>query len=185
MTPHNINLSDISAEYGQQVTVQDYSKRPTIDGIRLVDLRFMTDDGGNFMELVRWSAEGALQDFPEFIVRQASYSQVMPGSIKAFHLHFRQDDIWFVPPTDRLLVGLVDARAESPTSGATMRIALGGGKAQLLFIPRGVGHGVANLGVVPGAVFYFVNQQFNIDDPDERRLPWDCVGEDFWKIQPG
>jgi dTDP-4-dehydrorhamnose 3,5-epimerase-like enzyme len=93
--------------------------------------------------------------------------------------------VWFVPPTDRLLAGLVDIRADSRSTGVSTRVVLGGGKAQLLFIPRGIAHGVANLGVAPGAIFYFVNQLFDITDPDERRLPYDIVGEKFWNIQPG
>jgi dTDP-4-dehydrorhamnose 3,5-epimerase len=148
-------------------------------------LRLLTDDGVSFAELVRFDDEGNLLAIPEFKVRQSSYSLVLPGAIKAFHLHYNQEDVWFVPPTDRLLIGLVDARKASPTYGATMRFVMGGGKAQLLYIPRGVGHGGANIGTQPVTILYYVNQRFDLSDPDERRLPWDIVGEDFWKITPG
>jgi dTDP-4-dehydrorhamnose 3,5-epimerase len=96
-----------------------------------------------------------------------------------------QEDVWFVPPGDRLLVGLVDVREHSPTYQTSMRLVMGAGKARLLFIPRGVAHGAANLGSHPAGIIYFVNQAFDADRPDEHRLPHDLLGVDFWTIQPG
>jgi dTDP-4-dehydrorhamnose 3,5-epimerase len=145
----------------------------------------MVDDGGSFTEVVRFDEAGNLEAIPEFKVRQCSFSTVLPGSIKAFHLHFNQEDVWFIPPADRLLIGLIDLRAESPTYKTTMRFVMGGGRARLMYVPRGVAHGCANLWNAPSAVFYFVNQQFDINNADERRLSHDVVGEDFWKITPG
>ena len=39
--------------------------------------------------------------------------------------------------------------------------------------------------IIGGLLMYFVNQQFSVETPDERRLPWDACGADFWSIQPG
>lgn len=175
--------AELDPRFAAQLTTQSYAPTPKIEGVRVVDLRLMTDDGGSFAELVRLTDAGELEAFPGFHVRQSSYSLVLPGAVKAFHLHFRQDDVWFVPPTDRLLVGLVDARQGG--EGHSQRLVLGGGRAQLLFIPRGVGHGAANVGTEPATILYFVNQQFNLHDPDERRLPWDIMGADFWRMTPG
>jgi dTDP-4-dehydrorhamnose 3,5-epimerase len=175
----------LAPEFREQVSTQRYEKQRPIDGVRVIDLRLMVDDGGNFAELARFDENGRLEALPSFQVRQSSYSLVLPGAVKAFHLHYRQDDVWFVPPSDRLLVGLLDARQDSPTCGESMRLVMGAGRAQLVFIPRGVGHGCANLGTEPATVLYYVNQQFDINDPDERRLPWDILGEAFWKITPG
>jgi dTDP-4-dehydrorhamnose 3,5-epimerase len=108
-----------------------------------------------------------------------------PGTIKAWHLHERQDDLWFVPPQSRLLVGLLDVREGSPSYDVPMRFVMGAGKARLLFIPRGVAHGVANLTQQPASVLYFATEPFNSAHPDEHRLPWDTLGPDFWTIQPG
>jgi dTDP-4-dehydrorhamnose 3,5-epimerase len=181
----SLSFDCISPALRESLTTQSYAKQTAIDGVRLLDLRLLVDDGGSFAEIVRLDEQGNLELLPEFKVRQNSYSQVLPGAIKAFHLHFNQDDVWFVPPTDRLLVGLLDARESSPTAGTTMRFVLGGGRARLLFIPRGVAHGCANLWREPSNIFYYVNQRFDLNDPDERRLPYDVVGEDFWKITPG
>ena len=181
----SLSPADFGPEYADKITTQGYGGGVKIDGVKLIDLRLLTDDGGSFAELVRFDEGGCLEAVPEFKVRQSSYSLVLPGAIKAFHLHFNQEDVWFVPPTDRLLVGLVDCRKDSPTLGATMRLTMGSGKAQVLYIPRGVAHGGANIWQTPATILYYVSQQFNLADPDERRLPWDMVGEDFWTITPG
>ncbi|MEO7718794.1 MAG: dTDP-4-dehydrorhamnose 3,5-epimerase family protein [Capsulimonas sp.] len=177
--------SDLGPEFRDMVTTQQYDPAPRIDGIRLIDLRLMSDDGGSFAELVRLDEEGNLEGVPGFKVRQSSYSLMLPGAIKAFHLHYNQEDVWFVPPTDRILVGLIDARKDSPSYNVRMRIAMGGGKTQLLYIPRGVAHGAANLTAQPAVIFYYVNQHFSLADPDERRLPWDAGGKDFWEMTRG
>jgi dTDP-4-dehydrorhamnose 3,5-epimerase-like enzyme len=185
--PKKLRPSDIADEFSPSVTTQSYAKKTPIAGLKIVDLRAMTDDGGSFAEIGRINSSGELELFASegFKPRQISFSIVSSGAIKAFHLHYNQDDIWFVPPSDRMLLGLVDVRADSPTKGAQMRIVLGAGQYKQVFIPRGVAHGVVNLAQTPGTIFYFVNQQFNLDDPDERRLPWDMVGADFWEMTPG
>lgn len=180
-----LSPEDLGAEFREVVSTQEYTRKTPIEGVKIIDLRLMIDDGGSFAELVRFDEAGHLEAIPEFQPRQSSYSQVLPGAIKAFHLHYNQEDVWFVPPTDRLLIGLVDARKDSSTYKQTMRFVMGAGKAQLLYIPRGVGHGCANIGNTPSTILYFVNQQFDLNDPDERRLPYDMLGLDFWQITQG
>lgn len=170
--------------YADKVSTQSYGGKPRIQGVRLIDLRLMSDEGGDFAEIARLH-NGQLEGVSEYNAAQISYSFMEPGTIKAWHLHYRQDDLWFVPPHDRLLVGLLDTRADSPTVDSVMRLTMGAGRARLLLIPRGVAHGVANLSPFPASVIYFTNQSFNLDDPDERRLPYDELGADFWTIQPG
>jgi dTDP-4-dehydrorhamnose 3,5-epimerase len=169
---------------GQHLSTQDYSKKPTIEGVKLIELRQFIDDGGLFLEVARLT-NGALEGIEGFTPRQVSYSQVLPGAIKAFHLHLEQEDVWFVPPYDRLLIGLHDVRKDSASHGVTMRFVMGSGVPRLLVIPRGVAHGCANLGQTPAQILYFVNQQFNPTAPDEHRLPWDFLGEDFWELTRG
>jgi dTDP-4-dehydrorhamnose 3,5-epimerase len=181
----SLRPDELAPAYAAVVTTQEYTSRPRIDGVQILDLRLMNDDGGSFAELVRFDEQGRLLAIPSFQVRQSSYSLVLPGAIKAFHLHYNQEDVWFVPPTDRLLIGLLDCRKDSPTVGESMRFVMGGGKAQLLYIPRGVAHGGANVGAIPATILYYVNQHFSLDDPDERRVPWDILGADFWELTPG
>lgn len=183
--PDPLTPGDLAPRYAAAITTQQYGKSAPLDGVQILDLRLMSDDGGSFAELVRLDESGRLLAIPGFQVRQSSYSLVLPGAIKAFHLHYNQEDVWFVPPTDRLLIGLIDCRQSSPTCGQTMRFVMGAGKAQLLYIPRGVAHGCANVGREPSVVVYFVNQHFDLSDPDERRLPWDSAGADFWELTRG
>lgn len=176
--------TELTREAQKAYSVQSYEKAPTIDGVVMKDMPCFVDDGGYFMELGRFDL-GVSQIFPNFEVRQASYSQVLAGAVKAFHLHFNQEDVWFVPPHERLLVVLSDQREDSATKGTTMRLVMGGGKARLLYIPRGVAHGAANLGLEPASIIYFVNQQFNLESPDEGRLPWDFLGAEIWDMAKG
>ncbi len=173
---------DLTAPAQKAFSVQDYSAAPVIEDVVVKDLPCFVDDGGYFMELGRFD-QGVSQIFPNFEAKQMSYSQVLPGAIKAFHLHFNQDDVWFVPPHERILVVLSDQRQSSATKGVTMRFVLGAGKSRLVFIPRGVAHGAANLGQASASIVYFVNQQFT--GKDEGRLPWDFLGADIWDMSRG
>lgn len=174
---------ELSPEAARVVRVQRYEPAPRIEGVHLVELRRHHDDAGAFTELVRL-AEGRAEGWPEFTVRQVNYSELEPGAIKAFHLHTRQTDVWFVPPSDRMLVVLVDVRRRSPTEGLRMRLVLGAGTSRLLRIPPGVAHGVRNLGASPGRIIYFVDVPFSPDPPgcDEGRLPWDFAGAEVWDV---
>ena len=110
-----------------------------------------------------------------------------PGACKAFHLHHRQTDVWYVPPSDKLLMVLHDCRAGSPSEGATMRFMLGDGRSRLLRIPPGVAHGCTNLGREEATIIYFVDVQFDPDpdQTDEGRIPWDFLGAEIWEVVDG
>ena len=172
---------DIEGKYHKKLFVQDYGKKQLIDGVKIIEVKNFIGEDGDFSELMRLTQTGESEQFPGFFLRQMSRSKIMPGSIKAWHIHFAQEDIWHILPEDHLLVGLWDVRKDSPTNGVTMRIALGGGKGHLVYIPRGVAHGGANYGNKPATILYFVNSQFNIDNPDEIRLPWNEHGDTFWE----
>ncbi|HZT97147.1 MAG TPA: dTDP-4-dehydrorhamnose 3,5-epimerase family protein [Chloroflexota bacterium] len=178
-TPH------IGEEFVGAISVQDYSSRERIEGVDLIDLRLFSDEGGDFCELVRLDGSGRVEGLDDYRLQQASYSLLVPGAVKAWHLHLKQDDVWFVPPSDRLLVGLLDLRSDSGSYRRSMRFVLGGGRARLLFIPRGVAHGAANTTHRAVSLIYFVNAQFAPSDPDEHRLPFDHLGAEFWQITPG
>ncbi len=162
--------------------VQAYAPAPALEGVQLVDLRRHHDDTGAMTELARLT-DAHLQAFPDFTPRQVNYSEVEPGAIKAFHLHLRQTDIWYVPPSDRMLLVLLDVRQGSPTEGARLRLTLGAGTSRLVRIPPGVAHGVRNLAAAPGRIIYFTDVHFSAEPAacDEGRLPWDHAGADVWE----
>lgn len=174
----------VGADYRDLVTSQSYGQ-PRIDGVGIVDAQLFSDEGGDFCEVARLTHDGSVLEVPGFRPAQVNYSVLEPGAIKAWHLHRKQDDLWFVPPAGRVLIGLLDVREDSQTYQSSMRLAMGTGKPQLLFVPRGVAHGIANLGTSPASLLYFVSQTFDAHDPDEHRLPYDLLGADFWSIQPG
>lgn len=174
----------ITDKYQNKLTKQDYSKKPIIDGVKLIDVSFFSDDGGSFCEIARIMDDASVKDnFPEFKIKQVNWSQLETGVIKAGHLHKVQTDIWFVPPTDRVLVGLIDAREGSSSSDVKLRFVMGGGKAQLLFVPPGVIHGAANPYNRPMTLIYLVDQYW--DGKDEWRVDWTEFGKGFWEIAKG
>jgi dTDP-4-dehydrorhamnose 3,5-epimerase len=165
---------------------QSYGPAPSIEGVQIVELRRLADDGGSMTELARLT-HGRPQAFTDFEVRQINYSEVEPGAIKAFHLHQRQTDVWYVPPSDRMLVVLLDVRAGSKTEGARMRLTLGAGGSRMVRIPPGVAHGVKNLASAPGRIIYFTDVHFSPEPEscDEGRLPWDHAGAAIWDVTRG
>lgn len=171
-----------AAAYG----VQDYSALTTIDGVERIPLRRFNDDGGSMTELGRLD-DGRHQLVEGFTVQQVNYSVMEPLAVKAFHLHHRQTDVWYVPPSDKMLLVLGDVRRGSPTEGRVHRMVLGDGNSFLMRIPPGVAHGVRNLRpATPGTIVYFVDVQFSPgEDCDEGRLPWDHFGADVWEVERG
>lgn len=177
---------ELSPDAKRLFHLQSYEPAPQIADVELVELRRHIDDGGSMTELGRL-VDGRHEGLAGFVVRQVNYSEMEPGIIKAFHLHRRQTDVWYVPPTDRMLVVLADARRSSPTEGAVRRLTLGAGASRLLRIPPGVAHGVRNLGSTTGRIIYFTDLHFSPDPEacDEGRLPWDFLGTEVWEPARG
>ena len=177
---------DFSRDAKRAFQLQSYAKAPVIEGVALVPLTRHTDDGGSLTELVRLT-DGKAAGLEGFTVRQVNFSELAPGAIKAFHLHVRQTDVWYVPPGDRALIVLLDVRQGSATEGARMRFVLGDGASRLLRIPPGVAHGVRNVGTAPARIIYFTDLHFSAEPSscDEGRLPWDFAGADAWEITRG
>ena len=180
------DLMEFASDAKRLYQLQTYGGAPTIEGVQFVNLTRYHDDGGSMTELSRL-ADGRLEARPDFTVRQINYSVMEPGAIKAFHLHHRQTDVWYVPPTDRFLMVLVDVRKGSATEGAQMRFMLGDGASRLVRIPPGVAHGASNIGQAPGRIIYFVDVNFSPDPSqcDEGRLPWDYAGAHVWEVMRG
>jgi len=166
--------------------IQDYSSKSAMKDVEIVELARYNDDGGSMTELARFTS-GAHAALPGFALKQVNYSEIEPGAIKAFHLHQKQTDVWFVPPGDKLLLILIDVRAGSPTEGAKMRVVLGDGRSRLVRIPPGVAHGCRNLAQTTGRIIYFTDLHFSPDPDscDEGRLPWDYAGAQIWEIVRG
>ena len=160
---------------------QSYEAQPMIDGVQLVEVAHYPAEEGDFSEVLRFTENGELEKFPGFRVRQINRAQIVPGSVKAWHFHLKQNEIWYIPASDKIVVGLWDLRKDSPTAGMSRKVLLGGGKRSMLYIPKGVAHGSWNISDRAVNLMYFVDQQFSLTEPDELRMHWDSVGAEFWQ----
>ena len=175
----NLTLNDIDSKIRSSVYLQDYEEDPVIEGVKIEQLTTNIGEEGDFGEVMRFNDSGETEKFPGFKLAQFNRTKINGGTIKAWHLHLKQDEIWYITPSDVIFVGLWDTRLATKTKGSTMRIILGGTK-RLLFIPRGVAHGSANFSTNPVHIFYLTNSQFTKKNPDELRIPWDTLGSEFW-----
>ena len=175
-----LKTKNISAKYRKGIYDQKYKSALILDGVRLINLHSIPGEEGDLSEIARIGMNGEISSIPGFKMAQLNRTRLIPNSVKAWHLHFKQDFIWYVSPYDHLFVGLWDLRKNSKTEDRTMRIVLGGGQSQLLFIPHGVAQGSAVFQNAPVDLFVFSNTQFEINNLDEKRLPWDSKGKNFW-----
>lgn len=172
----------ISKKYSELIHKQDYSKKQIIDGVMIKELPTFNDDGGSFCEVFK--IDDNFKPFEINInIKQCSWSIIEPNVVKAFHIHKKQFDLWFVPASEKLLIGLFDVRENSPSFEKQMRFVMGSGKSQLLLIPNGVAHGCTNVTNKKQSLIYFTSEKFDINDNDEFRLPWDFLGKDFWQMK--
>jgi dTDP-4-dehydrorhamnose 3,5-epimerase len=121
---------------------------------------------GFLMELLR-SDDDLFTEFG-----QSTFTVAYPGTIKGFHYHENQDDLWFVA-TGKALVVLHDLRPKSPTYKQTDTLHAGEGDYKLILVPKGVAHGYKVLSKEPVMLFYHTTEPYNQEKPDEKRLAWD------------
>lgn len=147
-----------------------------IEGIKIKELKVWQDkpdleqenvEPGVFMEVLRES-EGLMNNFA-----QSNFSIAYKGTIKAFHWHKYQDDLWFIASGKAAIV-LYDQRKDSGTFGETQIIKAGTDDYKLVTIPVGVVHGYKVLSDDPCLLFYHVTKEYDPKSPDEERIdPFD------------
>ncbi len=71
---------------------------------------------------------------------QTVFTVAYPGTIKAFHWHKKQDDLWFMA-SGKARVVLYDRRKDSKTFSEMQVIMAGANDYKLIVIPKGVAHG--------------------------------------------
>ena len=103
---------------------------------------------------------------------QTTFTVAYQGTIKAWHYHKQQDDLWFVA-TGKAMVVLYDMRDDSATKGETQVINAGEGDYKLILIPIGVAHGYKVISKEPVLLFYHTTKSYDPANPDEERLAWD------------
>lgn len=146
-----------------------------IEGTVLEDLVTHTDERGFFREIIRVTDEFFAEGFGQW-----SHSLMYPGVIKAWHIHKKQIDWWYVC-NGLLKVALHDTRPDSPSYRETMEFLMGDDRpARLLRIPPGVAHGCKCLNG-PANLFYVTSSVYDPDD--EGRIAHDDpeIGYDWLK----
>lgn len=109
---------------------------------------------------------------------QTTFTVAHEDTIKAFHCHKEQDDLWFVA-TGKAAVVLFDRREDSPTYGTTQVFTAGADDYKLVLIPAGVVHGYKVVSKDSVLLFYHTTRAYDPGNPDEERIPWNDPSIDF------
>jgi dTDP-4-dehydrorhamnose 3,5-epimerase len=150
-----------------------------IHGVRVEPYSLWPDDRGYFLEIMRMKQGLAAGFAPD--TTQVSAALSYPGTIKAFHFHQHQTDLW-VPMSGMFQVALVDLRSDSPTFGVKNTLYTGALKPWQILIPPGVGHGYKVIGEGPGVLVYVTNRFYN--PQDEGRIAHDDSSIQYdWETQ--
>lgn len=162
---------------GRIVRTPDSSDK--IEGVQVRPVELWPDDRGYFLEVARLQ-QGLAADFPP-ATTQVSAALSYPGTIKAFHFHRFQTDLW-VPSQGMFQVALVDMRPDSPTYGVKNTMYVGALKPWQVLIPPGVGHGYKVVGESAAMLVYVTNQLYN--PKDEGRIPYNDSSIAYdWELQ--
>ncbi|HWI40503.1 MAG TPA: dTDP-4-dehydrorhamnose 3,5-epimerase family protein, partial [Verrucomicrobiae bacterium] len=136
-----------------------------IEGVEIKDLVTHCDERGFFREIIRVSDCFFSEGFGQW-----SHSMMYAGVAKAWHIHSRQIDWWYVAG-GVLKVALYDARQGSSSEGKLMELLMGEHQpAKVLRIPPGVAHGCRCISG-PSHLFYVTSRTY--DPADEGRIPHD------------
>lgn len=134
-----------------------------IDGVKIKKLKIIPDDRGKLMEIMRCDDE----IFEKF--GQVYFTTALPGVVKAWHYHKKQDD-HFVCITGKIRLGLYDAREGSKTKGEVNEFTLSLEDPFLVKIPKGVYHGFKCVADAESIIINIPTMAFDPKEPDEYRI---------------
>lgn len=156
-----VRISTPQCEPGIGKIIRAPDSADLIDGVRVRPYTIWPDDRGYFLEVVRIEQGLAAGFAPKDT--QVSAALSYPGTIKAFHFHLHQTDLW-VPAMGMFQVALVDLRTESATYGLKNTLYAGALKPWHILIPPGVAHGYKVIGEQAAMLIYVTNRLYNPDD---------------------
>jgi dTDP-4-dehydrorhamnose 3,5-epimerase len=136
-----------------------------IDGVWVKDLRFIPDERGRLVEILRSDEEG----FVGF--GQVYMTTTYSGVVKAWHLHKVQDDNFCCLKGTVKLV-MYDARDDSPTKGTINELFIGDHSPKLVRVPPGVYHGWKCVSQEEAIILNVPTEPYNHEAPDEYRAAW-------------
>ena len=138
------------------------------------DTENKTNEKGYLVEVLR-NDDNLLKKFG-----QSTFTLAYYNTIKAFHWHKKQDDLWFIS-SGKAYVVLYDYRKKSKTFSFKQIISAGKNNYKLILIPKGVCHGYKVVSKEPVSLFYHTTESYDIHNPDEYRIPYDSkeIGIDW------
>lgn len=154
-----------ACELGIGALIQSPDSPHLIAGVRIEPYAQWPDDRGYFLEVLR-SGQGLVAGYARM---QVSASLCFPGTVKGFHYHLRQNDMWTVA-AGMMQVALADLRKGSSTFGARNTLYLGELRPWRVLIPPGVAHGCKTLGDQRAVLLYATDRFY--DPSDEGRIPY-------------
>ncbi|HLH17279.1 MAG TPA: dTDP-4-dehydrorhamnose 3,5-epimerase family protein [Bryobacteraceae bacterium] len=174
-----LDLAFPANEKGLGAVILSPDSPDLIAGVRIEPVALFPDDRGYFLEVQRLG-RGLAADFPADST-QISAALNYPGTIKAFHYHAHQTDLW-TPVTGTLQVALADLRRDSPTFGLRNTIYVGALRPWRVRIPPGVAHGYKVVGSEQALLVYLTDRFYN--PRDEGRIRFDDPGINYdWETQ--
>jgi dTDP-4-dehydrorhamnose 3,5-epimerase len=174
-----VQIATPECESGIGKIIRTPESADLIAGVRVKAFDVWPDDRGYFLEVQRLG-QGLAADFPPETT-QVSAALSYPATIKAFHFHLYQTDLW-VPSQGVFQVALVDFRIDSPTYGRKNTLYVGPLQPWQILIPPGVGHGYKVVGEHAGMLVYVTSRLY--DPTDEGRIPYNdpAIAYD-WELQ--
>lgn len=146
-----------------------------IQGVVFKELVTNTDERGFFREMIR-----VTDDFFKEGFGQWSHSLMYQDVVKAWHIHKKQIDWWYIG-SGVLKVVLHDTRPTSSTYRQTVEFLMGDHQpSKIVKIPPGVAHGCKTIHG-PVHLFYVTSNIYNPED--EGRIPYNdpVIGYDWLK----
>ena len=135
-----------------------------ISGVKVKKLKIIPDDRGRLMEILRADDE-MFQKFGQVYITTA-----LPGVVKAWHYHKKQDDN-FTCVHGKMRLALYDARPKSPTYKEVNDFLISLESPMLVHIPKNVYHGFKCISEEESIVINTPTEVYNYNEPDEYRLP--------------
>jgi len=139
-------------------------------GVQVLTPKINNDERGFVSEIFRsdWNSFFG-KDKPN----QINISQSLPGIIRAWHRHLRNQIDFFTVLKGTVKICIYDNDKESKTFGKLVEIISSGKKLQIVKVPGNFWHGTKTIGNEPSYTVYFLNNLYNYENPDEERISWD------------
>jgi len=134
-----------------------------IKDVEIKELKVLKDERGRLMEILRCD-DKIFKKFGQVYITTA-----LPGIVKAWHYHKKQDD-YFTCIHGEIRLALYDARQKSPTFKEVMEFILNMNEPKLIRIPAQVYHGFKCISAHEAIVVNTPTMPYNRIKPDEYRV---------------